>query len=966
MTAWRPNAPPRQSGRVAIIAALVIAVLCAIGVLLVGYLAQTKPEPEADSTTMGAEATAPAETAGTPAKASGVTGPGVAEKPTASDEGIAFHGLVADASGQPIADAQVDWHPGAATDSGFGDAALSVTTNAAGQYRVAAAAENAAGLLVASHGRYVGASRAVTAADATTAIDFTLSLGGAISGQVTDSSSGLGAVGITVHAFAGRATGGAAWVLTASGPGDSVETTDGGAYRLEGLVPGDYTLRVTTGDTNFSVTAASSRTTSVAAGEEVTGFDFEVAPGGTIRGRVLLADGAAAADAKVHVFPQDIMQRQMSGDTSIVSFEDKRATTDDKGWFAVRGLPLGDTYNVLGNHDSACPTAHNGVVLTEEEPEATVELQLKRGSTIYGVVTNETGAVATDATVHLMPDMAALLAGAMHLAEAGGSETPDEDGRYSFAQRPPGRYRVYVTAEGEEGANFADWSGVWGGNRGEEVELDGESDVEVDLVAGLAPSIDAVTVTGRVVDDRGTAIVGATVAGEEANTETDEDGNFALTLAATNAIRLTASAASHDSATTRVVPASPQAVLTLQRLSRISGRVVLQSGDSPSGSFKVRARVPDTGMLSEFQALAMGDDGTSGNSDGTFVLDEVKPGAVEVIATLSGHPEGSSGTLVVSPGAELTDVVVEIPAGATITGQVLTPDGDPAAGATVVAVPADASESEKMQYYYMGAILGYQGQSKTDSDGYYAIEQLSPGRYEVRATHTTFAPSEIARASLTGGAEQEMRVLQLSNGATIEGRVMRGEEPVAGAIVQASGGPGGMRQASAKPDGTFVFGGLGLGDYAVTVTDMSGMLTGKGMGMKFRSVSITAEQVYEIDIDFAGGHTLSGKIEGVVGPMAMIQVRRPGGPLPEETDIMNVSEQVEASRFIAGMAMVQRDGEYAVSGLEPGEYMLEVPWMPDNPMDFGAYETEDRTPLFREKIRIKDEDLQRDIKIEVP
>lgn len=966
----------RQYGRIALVAALLLAILCAAGVLWLARSENGDTEPElADPTT----AVQPAPSAGQTASESSADRGGAPEamtttrpRPAADSTSVAtatpLRGVVLDRDGAPISGATVSWATlpdnMAVTDSALGDylsAAssgnpLATISDASGKFALALPEGTTDGGLYATHADYVSVAVRVSKEALQTTHELRLDLAATISGRVIDQGTGHGVPDIMVHVSEQLGSGFAGLIGT---PPISTDAT--GGYVHSGLKAGQYTIRIATGDTSYTVTEVSMQAATVGVGEERAGVDFEVKPGATISGTILLPDGTNAAGAEVRAYPADIMARQMSGDTS-VWFQDKSATADEQGWFTIRGLAV-EKHMIVAKHDDATPSTLDNIELTDEQMEVTVELQLQRGSRVFGVVTDEAGDPVPGAVVRLMPDLAAVISGQMHVADSEGKEECDEDGRYEFTVRPAGRYRVYLPTPGTPDNN---WSAAWGGAEGKEVTLDGESDFEVNLASGEVTDAGSVVVTGRVQDDQGQPIEGARIAGSDNDTRSDLQGNFTLTVAATDSILLTATAGSYDKATVRVVPASPRAVMTLNRMATISGRVVLPDGESPGVAFGVSAQGVGQGLLARFQRMTTGESGDKGLADGTFKLENVKAGEIEVVATVPGFPEASSGLLDVTPGAELTGVVIELAAGGSLTGLVLLPDGAPAPGATVFAVPADAGDGEKMQYYYMGAMMGYHGQTTADGSGRYTLAQLGPGRYEVRATHHVMAPSPAEEVRLAPGGAQELPTLYLSTGGKIEGVVTRNGKPQAGVMVQANGGTGGMKQVATKPDGSFLFEGLGEGDYAVHFTDMSGMLSGKGMGMKFRAVTIAPEQVVKVEIDLGGGHTLSGKIDGVVGAMTMIQVRREGGPLPEELDMMNMSHQVEASRYMAGMAMVQRDGEYSITGLEPGEYFLEVPWMPEDPMDFGAYQTEDRTPRYRARIRVQKQDLTHDIRIRMP
>ena len=89
----------------------------------------------------------------------------------------------------------------------------------------------------------------------------------------------------------------------------------------------------------------------------------------------------------------------------------------------------------------------------------------------------------------------------------------------------------------------------------------------------------------------------------------------------------------------------------------------------------------------------------------------------------------------------------------------------------------------------------------------------------------------------------------------------------------------------------------------------------------------------------------------------MITLRRPGGPAPEDLDPLDMEAAVVNARYQVGMAMLGPDGEFAIADIEPGEYILEVPALPEDPTDLGAYQEMDRTPHHRETITVRESDV---------
>jgi len=73
---------------------------------------------------------------------------------------------------------------------------------------------------------------------------------------------------------------------------------------------------------------------------------------------------------------------------------------------------------------------------------------------------------------------------------------------------------------------------------------------------------------------------------------------------------------------------------------------------------------------------------------------------------------------------------------------------------------------------------------------------------------------------------------------------------------------------------------------------------------------------------------------------------------------------MESQRYMAGLGRIKSGDTYEMMDIEPGEYVLEIPRLPEDPTDLEAYSTMDRTPHFRKEIKVLDKDVELDIKID--
>ncbi|KDP91290.1 MULTISPECIES: carboxypeptidase regulatory-like domain-containing protein [Clavibacter] len=237
-----------------------------------------------------------------------------------------------------------------------------------------------------------------------------------------------------------------------------------GAFRAEGLLPGDYRLaaNVTVGGQRLyqyygeADGVTDGRTFTVQADGTVR-LDVVLKRYATISGTATLADGRPAVGSQVEVF------RVRGGEVS-------GATTDASGRFVADGLTPGQ-YEV---HFTAPFTNPDGVIGewysdTDDRNAATrftvgwgqavtgVDPTLDAGSRLSGIVRAPDGSPYAGARVYVVPEAAALLGADPRTV--GGAPT-DATGRFRITGILPGRYYVFVAADRSEAPSYASqWLG---------------------------------------------------------------------------------------------------------------------------------------------------------------------------------------------------------------------------------------------------------------------------------------------------------------------------------------------------------------------------------------------------------------------------------------------------------------------------------------------------------------------------
>jgi len=280
-------------------------------------------------------------------------------------------------------------------------------------------------------------------------IDFTLDLGGAMSGTVrnADGSVTIGNVSVECR-------------RTIDDQDDWFTTTAdaNGDYTFSSLPYGDYIVRSPgggrwgAGDDNYIHEWYDNRTTegeadpvTIADGVSPSNIDFTLDSGGSISGRVTFA-GDGTPIANLHVQVSDYATGQGVGGTN----------TDAEGNYTLHGLPAGsyrvracssctglpfvyEYYDDVQNWQDATP-----VLVTASNDTPDIDFVLDLGGSISGHVYQPDGTTAVEGAGVEVFDYASLSG---QWVGFGGVET-EADGSYTFAGLPTGTYALRVVNSG--------------------------------------------------------------------------------------------------------------------------------------------------------------------------------------------------------------------------------------------------------------------------------------------------------------------------------------------------------------------------------------------------------------------------------------------------------------------------------------------------------------------------------------
>ncbi len=621
-------------------------------------------------------------------------------------------GQVVDGRARPVPEARVLAFR--ITDGGFAGRNLgSATADLEGHFSLDGLAPGSYRVLVEAAGFPAAETSPVTAP----AAELVLRVAGAgrsISGRVTRSPNDPVA--------------GARVALGAEGGGPGRETVSraDGRFAFSGLGDGTYALRALLGD------EASATVRGVSAGRDGVTIPqpLVLGRGARIGGRLVQDTGAGLAGFEVRAESSALPP----GDDPLPLV----AQADQAGGFTLGPLAAGGyrvtaarAGYVLRRAPTVTLAARDGgeVVVDPARGETPpLRLELLRGARVAGQVTDARGAPAASAHVRcvasamddltveagplpLAAEAAALPSGAGRSLGSTRSAIADARGRFTVDDLLPGRYRVEVAHAGSEPL-LTDELTLAPGERRE---------------LGALALRDGFPIEGRVIDDSGSPIEEARVAGGGGDSGlsavTDGAGSFSLALPAGHH-RLTASAPGHGAASTEVDvrPGAPSPAITLRlaRAEAILEGLVRDTGGRPLGRARLLAWPREGGQGSGGDpATSLGS--TSADVGGHFRMPDLPAGELRLEVQ---HPDYPRVTVVATPG-QFASLTVPFPGG--IAGEAHARG----TGAPVTRGRIDAAGPE-----------GARASAELQRAGAFRLPRLAPGRWRLSVSAPGYRPTE--------------------------------------------------------------------------------------------------------------------------------------------------------------------------------------------------------------------------------
>lgn len=693
-----------------------------------------------------------------------------------------------------------------------------------------------------------------------------------------------------------------------------VRCDDAGDWSIAALEPGRYAVSATASE-HLPATRPELR---VEAGAELRGVDLVLERGGSLlSGRIHDLTGGEIEGARVQITP-------VGGLARVRERESFFALSDAEGRYAVQ-VPEG-RFRVRAGHPDYSSVE---VVLELATGARTHDFELVPMAVIEGVVVRASDrSPVADASVSWSREVTRQrgLDSAVVL-EPGGMLRSDAEGRFRIRGLLPGT--VLIAARGPALASQAPTA----------VPI-----AIAERVEGVEILVDAaLDLRGRVVseDDASVGVAGAELvlgndAGPRVRALADAEGRFVIHGVLPGSYQLDASAEGWlSSAPTPVrvdAERSDEPTIALSRGRMIRGRV------DPAGAAVIGLEMAPTELdlgpgagprMGVMMMRAMTAEASSDPATGRFELGPVGPGHYTLVATAS---DGRGGKLEVEVAAsDVEDVVIHLDARAKVSGLVRDAQGQPVAGASVLARRV-RDDRAKVQVIVDGRELTANAAPTSDT-GQYELLGLESGAWtlEVRDAHgdvLAWAEGGQQPLALTLG-EAEQRTLDLRVEAS-DGRVsgtLRDAEgkPVADAWVSIRSTPE-LRpppapSADEGPRSEMVMMvesdvGLGHGDIPPTLTDAQGrfaferlrrgphLVVAELHGSKASKAAVIPDA--DIVLELAPLGRIEGSVLAAAGEdcMARACLVRLGGP--------------------SARSGTARAGSFEFERLEPGRYMITI------------------------------------------
>jgi protocatechuate 3,4-dioxygenase beta subunit len=573
---------------------------------------------------------------------------------------------------------------------------------------------------------------------------------------------------------------------------------------------------------------------------------------------------------------------------STLRFSGGLTRSRDTGLFRVDRLVPGAAYTLRFAKEGFAPGVIQVKAPEPGVPPEPLRIVLSAGLKAGGFIRDRQDKPVPGAVVELQPSIPSDAVARLRLLRdpdpaLSRKTATDGNGRFDLLNVAPGTFDLLVRASGFATARVP----------GIEVP-DGRSPVDLGTVVLESEA----AVTGVVRSSEGQPLEGAGIrivpseplpgnSQGEPDAVSDAAGRFAI-RGQRSGVRLKLSAERPGYAPAQVsgvAAPTEDVVFVLSPRGRITGRVVA-SDARPVAGVALQAISVKTetfgGMAIQGGAVVE----ARSHEDGTFAIDGVEPGPIELTGSGPEWQE-SSLQLRLPAGQDLEGVELVLHKAALLEGQVLGPDGNPVARAEIGRyLPPRPGE---IRYE---APLAF-----SDAEGRYRIGSLAPGRLSFAARHAMFGEAVREIDAQPGANTLDF---ELSGGQTVSGRVVDPSGyPVAEARVslRSSSWAAGPSDAVSEADGSFHFEGISPGSYRLEAQKEN-----EGRTRQPVPVTVAEAPLDGIVLELEPAGTIHGRILGLnVDELAQVQL---------------------SAGWEAGVSAVAYDGSYSITDLAPGVWRV--------------------------------------------
>ncbi len=532
--------------------------------------------------------------------------------------------------------------------------------------------------------------------------------------------------------------------------------------------------------------------------------------------------------------------------------------TDAEGRFEIADLAAG-RYDLEVRASGFAPARVPGVRITDDHPRADFgTVVLVPGASIEGRVTDPDGVAVAGAEISIDTGRHRSFISARHSSEEQVQARTDDRGRFVVEDLLPGQpVTLFVTKEG----------------------YGSES------VAGLLPPPEeplaivlrvSARLKGKVVDQQGDPIRDARIMAHVDRSvmmasgtmsqrqrpvwaQTGADGSFVVEDVEPGTLQVTANAEGYQQ---QVHAGIELAAGTEREIDFVleAGAVVEGTVTTADGEPVVQSFVNVTEPVDRFSAGRQVSAGGQTDVEGRYRVTGAPVGPA-TISVHHNHSQQLEKSIELRPGTNVVDLVLD--RGFEIAGQVVDPDGNPMAGASLMVQPA---MQPGMTHYFGGS-----PQAVSAGDGTFTLTGVKAGKYTVNASRDGYAPARSEVVEVAGDVTGLL--LELSRGAALKGRVLGLDFDELGSLaLVAFSQTSGMRQGRVDFEAEYAFDSLAPGQWHIQARVAS---SGRSTNLQVEIPDGVPEVLK--DIEFGTGFTLTGIVLDGGQPLAGVNVSAGGG-----------------------------------------------------------------------------------------